>query len=559
MGLVENIMIWRSSEPWKTGLLMKDPYYLPVPGIFALFQIPGRSDPVIADYLSLRGNLIPPIGFNGSQVLHDLNSRKDPNRSLRQLVTACDGDGDPQACLILGRIYEFGAYNQTQDHEKALNYYERLHGTASLSPLSFFHRHSLGFPLSIVEADSTMEFIESALPAALQHEHGFLRPLSCPATSRILFPIAKAVTEMTLDLISSPLNASQAAALAGSTDPADLHALAMYELSAPYPAVNVMETAKARLLKALEQGHQESAAPLAALARQMLNINITRVLGLLDGAINLRDPAALHVASGFFLIPQLQELFNPARGLGNLRAAATLGYAPAIHKLGEITYYGFFGIGRSNSKAFKLFNQAAVSGYRPSILRAARLLLDGDGVVVDCPRAVSMLKRVIDGGPWRSFLDTYQEVGSRHAFMKMLDMNLTPCGWLDVGPGSQVTDELLKVVGRKSPGPTMMTKIRASQEGDGAALLWLTLRSPLIEALEWLKRVELMPPAISIFAVPLKWILIARAIIGYRGLDQREADIVSELLTPVGTAGLIVTAALCLILLIVLRVSWTFR
>jgi hypothetical protein len=252
-------------------------------------------------------------------------------------------------------------------------------------------------------------------------------------------------------------------------------------------------------------------------------------MSLLQGAIELRDPAALYIAADLFLIDSIPQFFNPTRAFNDIRTAATLGYAPAIHKLAEITYLGLFGVGRSSSKGFKLFSQAAASGYRPSILRAATLLFNGDGVVANCPQAVSMLKRVVDVGPWTSFLDTYRKAGSRHAFTKMMGMNLTPRGWLDVHTRSEVTAQLLKVVGHEGdsqPASARMRRIRAAQEGDGAALLWLTLRSPLSEALDWLKRVELMPPAISMLATPLRWYLIARAIIGYHKFGARDTDAV---------------------------------
>jgi hypothetical protein len=123
---------------------------------------------------------------------------------------------------------------------------------------SFFYRHSPELGPSIVDADASMDFIESALPAELQHEHGFLRSMSCPAASRLLFPIAQAMAEMTIDLFSSPLTATEAAALANSSDPADLHKLAVHELSAPYSTA--IESVKRRLTRALEQGHRKSAA-----------------------------------------------------------------------------------------------------------------------------------------------------------------------------------------------------------------------------------------------------------------------------------------------------------
>jgi hypothetical protein len=82
-----------------------------------------------------------PRRFHPIRVLHDLNARKDPAASLRQLEAAYD-NGHGQACLILRRIYEFGSYNEIQVHSKALAYYDRVNDTSVVSALSFFHRQS---------------------------------------------------------------------------------------------------------------------------------------------------------------------------------------------------------------------------------------------------------------------------------------------------------------------------------------------------------------------------------------------------------------------------------
>jgi hypothetical protein len=122
---------------------MRDPFYLPVPPIFRLVRHDPEGD-ILADFLSYRDKLSPSDDFPASRILHDVNSRKHPHESLSQLIAACEREGRPQACLFLGRTYEFGAYNETQ----AAACYERVNDTSALSPLSLFHRHSSQRPAS---------------------------------------------------------------------------------------------------------------------------------------------------------------------------------------------------------------------------------------------------------------------------------------------------------------------------------------------------------------------------------------------------------------------------
>jgi TPR repeat protein len=562
LSLLFLLATWHSNAPWKSGLTMKDPFYLPAPPMFALVQPLSYPGQILADLLSVEYSTSDSDDqFLPSAILNDLNSRADPDKSMSDLLRFCRDRASPQACLILGRIYEFGAYNQTENHTKAREYYERvasLNDTSSLSALSFMHRHSGDVPLSMVEADASLASVESALPAALQSERGFIRPLSCPEAARLLVPIATAVAEMTFFPLS-PVDPSDVVRLMDSSDPADLHRLAMYDLSRPYPSMTAAETAKDRLERALSAGHQESAAPLATLYSYLLPgpINISRILDILRPAVILDDPAALLVSSELYLIPELTWMFNPQRALKEIEAAAGSGYAPALHRMAEIRYWGLLGVGKNSTHGFKLFSKAAAAGHRPSIVTAALMLLSGDGVVADCPAAIEMLKRVVDTGPWFTYLDKYLQAGSTHAFVKMVDMHLTPGSWTDIDAPSEVTAELIREMGHVPKAA--LRKARAAREGNESALLWMTLNSPLDEALEWLANVEMLPPDISMLSKPLRWFLIARALCQkLKGrLSEKEDLVLHEMLKPLYEIGLFLAAALCLMLLIILRIHIT--
>jgi TPR repeat protein len=553
---------WPSTAPWKSALLMNDPHYRPVPPLFVLMQPAGlNGTQIFGDLLTLTPS---ESSFGASAAVRALNERNNTDRVFSKIEQAC-AKGVAQACLILGRIYEFGSYNKTQDHTRALDYYlrvEQLNSPIAYSALSFYHRYGFpDVPRSVLEGDLSVQAVESALSAGLQHQTGFLRPLSCPMAARLVEPVAEAVAEMNMIPGLRPANASELAALRNSTDPTDLHRLALLELSVPYPSIAERRRACKLLRRALRGGHEASASMLAVLLRSRDKPDLQKIFDVLAPAVRFKDPVGLLVKAELHLHRDIPGLFDEARAIGHIKTAASTGFAPAVHALAFITYYGFCGVTRSNVAAFRLFKQAAATGYRPSMLAAAKLLITGDGAPADCPEGLAMLKRITDAGPWVHFFELYG--GDPHAFQKMLDINQTPREWIEIDAKAETTAELLRISGRALSllSSSGMRKLREADEGRPAALLWLTLKTPIEEAVGWLARVELLAPIIAVLAVPLRWWLIAKGLWGLVAgrLTPRQAAVLKGLIRPLCDGALVVTVTVCLLCLIALRINATFE
>jgi hypothetical protein len=320
-----------------------------------------------------------------------------------------------------------------------------------------------------------------------------------------------------------------------------------------------------RLEAALERGYIESAAPLAAIYQNPSDapVDLPRILDILRPAVRMRDPWATLMAADFHMRHDLLALLSPTRALHEIRAAAASGYPPAVHRLGEVTSLGLLGVGKSSSKAYQLFVQAATAGHRPSLLRVADMLLSGDGTNVNCPEAIAHLRRIVDAGPWSAFFDTYQEAGSRHAFLKMIDMGLTPGGWQDISTENGTIGELIRMTGYVPDAlqtAAGMKMVRAARGGDEGALIWLILRAPLGEAVEWLKRIELMPPTTAVLAPPLRWYVTTKGLLDWalRRLTDKEQGLLKTLVRPVCDTAITLATIGCLISLVVMRIRIIF-
>ncbi|KAH0791697.1 sel1 repeat family protein [Histomonas meleagridis] len=562
------VAIWQSNAPWKTGLRMNDPNYLPVPPIFGLVHSSSKinSQIIFGDFLSIIQNN---SSFMGYKILNDLNLKTNVSYSFYQLRTACRNKTG-QACLILGRIYEFGAYGTEENHKKAFSYYQKAldYGDKNaLIPLSFYHRYyDVDIPVSIVETDSTAESVESLLSSSFQYEKGFLRPLSCPTASQLLVDISSLCTQMKAFPTSTPLNQSEVDRLINSTDPKDLYKLGLHEMSVFYPSRSEYRSAKSKFKKALQQGHLQSASAIARIQLIRKPQNTSKILSFLRSAIKIKDPEALLLASDLYMTIGRNDPMQLQKAYKYVKDAARTDYPPAIHKLGQITYYGLLGVPRSNTEGYKLFKKAATKGFAPSMFDAAQQLLGGDGVTVDCQAALSMLRRIIDVGPWSLFFDKYVERGSKHAFLKMLDMKLTPIKWVKIEPQNEAIRNLLEISNMEysatenAETDETIEKMRLVREGDAKSLLWLIMKSPLEESLEWIQAVEVMPPKIAILAKPLKWFIIAKNSLRMvkNQTSEKEQELLKVLLSPYLKRLFIVLATVCLVILVAVRFNIAF-
>ena len=590
--------MWKSNAPWKEGLNMEDPYYLPVPPIFKIVNTKRFPFPIIGDLLTIR----TPKKFKPSIYLHNLNMKINPNQTLNDLHKFCDIENISHACLILGRIYEFGAYNQTEDQARAYQYYLKvrsLNDSSSNPMLSFYHRYyDYNIPISVIEADYSVSdsIVETILSTAYQFEKGLTRPMSCPTASNFLLPLADISSKMTYFHSSFEYNETEVAKMTNSSDPMDLYNLALHRLSVPYPSDNEIRIAKKLLKNSLSKGNQKAASSLARLA--FLNLsgktNLTQISNLLRKGYELNDPEAITIFTDS-LFNSKNDPSTAFHAMQSLRKAADTGYTPAIHTLGFITYFGFFGVPRSNTKGFELFSKAAAKGYPPSIFNAAKQLIGGDGVVEDCSAAISMLRRIVDVGPWAKYLEKYVNKGSKHAFIKMLDMNLTPSGWINLTnttftnlndntigqgiakqkiDGSQTIEnnaDILNYLRKMSNSFISMEnasitddrikRIRKAREGDGSSILWLSLKSPLQESLQWIDRMRLLPSPSYHLAPFVKLIVTFRALASYIKGDLKQDDInlFKKMILPFTSKLYITAITIVLMILISARINIHFR
>ena len=566
------LFIWHSVEPWKSALLSVDVNYLSVPPIFAIVwpkQYKNYSKPIFCDLLSVGKKTNQDIilneydqyniktNFSAHRILNDLNYKKNPQKLKKDLFNYCIKENISQACLILGRIYEFGAYNETDNLSLSYFFYNRvlsLNDSSANSPLSFFHRHIYpNMPLSIIEDDYSSHSIESILTKSIQFENGFGRPLSCQKVSKELILVSDVLAGMYFQQPGPYIGASLAKAAsrnerktirknekmvknnasANSTAAWEMYKEALVYLVRPYPSDDELRMAKVLLTRALRGGCKEALPLLARLQALMPKnaeksgneddqdkktdggkgdesgaqskksdesgaqnkksdesgaqnkksdesdaqnkksdesgaqnknggagmqqdggldddsddypifkskfpfdenhpVHQSELLTMIEPLIERGDPEALLLASGYYMRSSAAIIFKPHLSASIIQSIAESEYPPAIHRLGELTYFGLMQIKRSAKDAFILYAKAASCGYNPSILAAAKQLVGGDGVCEDCESAVSLLRGIIDVGPWSDFYDKFVLLKkSKVAFLRMVEMGLTPPIWLD--------------------------------------------------------------------------------------------------------------------------------
>ncbi|OHT16740.1 hypothetical protein TRFO_13012 [Tritrichomonas foetus] len=565
--------VWQSIAPWKYGLTMDDPDYLPVPPIFTLIKPNKWNSHIIGDLLSIR--TVPE--FDPVAIIHGLNKDRNPGLILDRLQHNCTVDHISQACLILGRIYEFGAYNQTENLSLSYELYQKVveFGDSSAnSMLSFFHRHyDYNFPASIVEADSS-NTIESILSKALQYDRGFLRPLSCPTSASLLLPIAEAVSQLYIFPPPKPLDKSEIERLNNSTDMVDLYNSAMHQISVPYPSKKEIHQAKEKLEQSLNKGYVKASAPLAQLNIELSTHRDSNEISkkLVQSALKIKDPAASFVAFQIKLHENDIASLEQARRF--LIFAAENNYVPAIHELAVHTYFGFLGLGRNDKKAYQMFKMAAAKGYLPSMFRAAKQLLGGDGTIEDCNEASKMLRRVLDLGPWSKFYDKYVEKGSKHALRLMLDMSLTPAKIFPINDtessfihtNTQSSSTIAShakayesKIANNLQEQEYVQKMRKAREGDPSAILWLSIKSPLLDSSMWIERLKEHSPRTRMLVPPVKLFITLRTIFLYfKGeLNEKEIEYTHAIFSYFKPQLKILSITFSLVLLVVARVKLT--
>ncbi|KAK8835100.1 hypothetical protein M9Y10_018089 [Tritrichomonas musculus] len=743
------LFIWHSVEPWKSALLSVDVNYLSVPPIFAIVwpkQYKNYSKPIFCDLLSVGKKTNQDIilneydqyniktNFSAHRILNDLNYKKNPQKLKKDLFNYCIKENISQACLILGRIYEFGAYNETDNLSLSYFFYNRvlsLNDSSANSPLSFFHRHIYpNMPLSIID-DYSSHSIESILTKSIQFENGFGRPLSCQKVSKELILVSDVLADMYFQQPGPYIGASLAKAAsrnerktirknekmvknnasANSTAAWEMYKEALVYLVRPYPSDDELRMAKVLLTRALRGGCKEALPLLARLQALMPKnaeksgneddqdkktdggkgdesgaqskksdesgaqskkvdesgaqskkvdesgaqskkndesgaqnknggagmqqdgglhydrddypifkskfpfdenhpVHQSELLTMIEPLIERGDPEALLLASGYYMRSSAAIIFKPHLSASIIQSIAESEYPPAIHRLGELTYFGLMQIKRSAKDAFILYAKAASCGYNPSILAAAKQLVGGDGVCEDCESAVSLLRGIIDVGPWSDFYDKFVLLKkSKVAFLRMVEMGLTPPIWLDDVTkndiemydqiGSQKVNDsdvfdidqcvldlpdsmqkqlinYVNFLNRNPPFCSLITakflsvhslpmnlrndhyleKIRLARKGDSAALFWLVMHSNISDSLRWLERLESFPINTFYLSRFLKVWIVVKSCLTYRSLAEFEKLILKMIVSPFFNDLLIFLVTSLFVFFITIRIHY---
>ena len=494
---------------------MDDPYYLPAPPVFALYQPENYSYPIFVDLLVFTNN--PNSHNTYSHIIQDLNTRNNSEQRFEELHNLCDAH-DAQACFILGRIYEFGAYNKTENHEQSLHFYNLSYTFGNIyvpALMSFFHRYYTNeIPLSIAELENCSAMIESNIPTSFQYFYGFLRPKSSITAINKLKVLANAVTKIHLFPTAQKLSPAQVQQLSNSTEPKDMYNLGLHYLSIPYPSRKELKTAKKLFAKSLKEGVKESSIPMADILLHLNKGLIKPLETLLSSFINGNNYAS-YLLSSIYLSSQNSEHYSKGRKL--LKDAALSGFPPAIAQVAELHYYGLFGFHRDSGTSYQYHLKAVSKGYLPSLLQASIQLVGGDGVSEDIGESYDLLRRIIYTGPWTCFFDKYVARGSKHAFLKMLDLGLIPKVYLEKEAYSEVEAELYQTIRQTYDVFNLQNKqgfshFRKALEGDSISLIWLITHAPILDTDKYLNQLKYHPSFAHYLVLPLRIFIIVKVL-----------------------------------------------
>ncbi|EAX99144.1 hypothetical protein TVAG_115480 [Trichomonas vaginalis G3] len=530
------VAIPQSKSVWKFTYMMDKSNYLPPPPVFKIIE--QNSTSYFVDALTYPENETNPM----NSLYHTLRSGLDINETIQKIENLCE-NGNSQACLGYGRIYEFGAFGTQEDHSIAQKYYlkaDKLGNNAAKSLLSFYHRtyEPLEIPKSVVESNLSWDYLESILPITNQYLEGKYRPYSCPSAYKTISRAADIIPTMFIFPIHRNIpNSTELDRLSKSKDPIDMYNYAMSKIFIPYPTEQKVKNAIKLLNNSFNNGYKPAIGPITTLLKYQ---NSTKLFNqYLNIGVKMGDPTSLLLKAGVLLghtQPPCVEI------LSYLRQATNQNYAPGFFELGLMSYYGLCGVGRSNVNGYMYFSQSASKGHFPSMLKVSQQLIGGDGAVANCDRSVEMLRQLIDYGPWVRFFDKYVQRGSEHAFRKMLDLGLTP------------SKNFLSSNSKDSRDANQFSYVRNARSGNATAALWLAMNSPLHEAEEYFYRMSQMQLAAQSIVGPVKFYVMMRELPKYikETMPEEDSKILVEYIKPLG--GLLIEFILFITLIILISV-----
>lgn len=548
---------WSSNEIWKQSYQMNNLSYLPIIPLFKLVKTDKQNKYVFVDALT---DVNSTDLFQPETFINLLNQNDSPYSVMQKLDDFCS-ENISQACLIIGRIYEFGSYIFPENISLAYSYYLKAQkfGSRDVLPiLSYFHRHYyIDVEKSIIEADLSEDFLETALPMSLQYHNGISRPLSCHKASEVLKPFSYASTS----IVRFNFPGSDKEDRMNKTH-AYLHSQAKHLLLSPYVSINEIEKATELLNQSLHYQYQESASILAQLHLDgyVRNPNITSINYFLDIGIRLKDPLAYYLLSCFFSLDD-PYISKYSIAFDFLKNSAHQGFAPAIHRVGYLTKKGYLGFKRDDQKAFDLFSHSAALGYQPSLYEMAKSYLEGEGIPHNCNNGYLLLTKIIDNGPISQFLNRYIQKGSKSAFLKMIDMNLKPLNYIQIDLNGTITKLFLQLSNFSKKDELYRQKTKHASSGNESAIIYLILTSPFEEALEWQQKLNMLSPVYFFLSFPIKTFLFFKNLWKYNHnqLTEKESMMFRDIANSVSEILAILFTFVTLVLFICLRVSKIFQ
>ena len=550
---------YQSNEIWKKSLKMireNDSNYLPIVPIFYIARTDRLNKYVYCDAIT-DANI---SAFNSTEVIENLNENKNRSDIMDQLIQLCNRKIS-HACLIIGRIHEFGSYNFPENLTLAYSYYLKAHKFGSkdaLPLLSYFHRHFvISLSKSVVESDLALNqdfYVESAVPAALQYDLGILRPKSSYRANKFLKILSKATSTMYRFTLPSSYNLKEAKS----------HYLKKIDKILSLPYLNKLEINQSLeyILAANENQDLESIPIFILLCFDGCfgtNFDKNNIYDFLkEGISSFKDPLLYYLRGN---LKTLDFSSFSSYLINDFYKSAQLGYPPAFHRLGYFHEKGYYNIRKNQVKAFKYYSNAEILGYLPSTYKKGKMLAIGKGSPQNFSKSNLCYWKTLNNGPLTEFLYEYSKHGSKSAFIKMIDMNII----FEKEIHFQLNNKSLakQIYDRQTYSKipqNVINKMRLANQGNESAIVWLILKLPLNEALDWDRKLQTVSPIYGFINPFLKTYLFTKFFIlkFKHNLSYEEEALLSEQFNLIARVLSIFFFIFILIVLIFIRFSSLF-
>lgn len=529
----------KSDSPWKKSIFMHNSSYLPIPPMFYLEKI--NNSFIIQDLFDYNETLL-----NMKNIINELNDGRNISQNLNMIFNSCEKENNTIACIAAGRIYEFGSYNVSQNISLSYDFYRKVNEKASINFLNrYYNNHTLNenVETGVIE---NLRLIENEL---YQNFHG---NDTCE-NAHLLLDIAKAVSRMIKYKIQDNYD------IQNETSGYSLQKHALNILSKPYLSENEINEAADLLNKSISIGHYESLSHYVKLHLEgyIKYNNISSMIKLLDKPIKLKDPVAELLLSEYYSLND-PSCSSPKLSLKLLNDAASHNYPEAIHRLATFKRYGLMGLSSNTHKAFELNQKAAFMGYLPSMYKIAKCYIYGIGVKRNCQKGLQIIQNILDLSPWSIIFNNYVSNDSKHSFLKMIDLHLSPSKIIDVNCNeNSFACNISKYLSNYRSENKILKISNKANSGDGPSILYMALNTPFEESIYWLFKLKSMPPMFSLFTIPVKYCILLK---NFKLFIRKELSPqiflhYKQLIQPLITSLITLVTFICLLFFIYIRVS----